>query len=70
LLCAQGGLRPDSFGHDGARHEAERLKVPFLVEVPLHMAAKYRERGFWRTMHDLLIDNTTERVASKIVLDA
>jgi len=25
------------FGHGGARREAERLGVPFLGEVPLHM---------------------------------
>jgi ATP-binding protein involved in chromosome partitioning len=31
------GSRSDIFGHGGARHEAERLGVPFLGEVPLHM---------------------------------
>jgi len=35
--CPQCGTRSDIFGHGGARHEAERLGVPFLGEVPLHM---------------------------------
>jgi ATP-binding protein involved in chromosome partitioning len=35
--CPQCGTRSDIFGHGGARHEAERLNVPFLGEVPLHM---------------------------------
>src|SRR5271167_4247615 len=37
FLCPQCGTRADIFGHGGARHEAERLGVPFLGEVPLHM---------------------------------
>ncbi len=35
--CPHCGGRSDIFGHGGARHEAERLGVPFLGEVPLHM---------------------------------
>lgn len=35
--CPECGTRSDIFGHGGARHEAERLGVPFLGEVPLHM---------------------------------
>jgi len=37
FLCPQCGTRTDIFGHGGARHEAERLGVPFLGEVPLHI---------------------------------
>jgi ATP-binding protein involved in chromosome partitioning len=37
FLCSQCGTRSDIFGHGGARREAERLKVPFLGEVPLDM---------------------------------
>lgn len=37
FMCPQCGSRSDIFGHGGARHEAERLKVPFLGEVPLDM---------------------------------
>jgi ATP-binding protein involved in chromosome partitioning len=37
FLCPQCGTRSDIFGHGGARHEAERLGVPFLGEVPLHV---------------------------------
>jgi ATP-binding protein involved in chromosome partitioning len=37
FLCPHCGTRSDIFGHGGARHEAERLGVAFLGEVPLHM---------------------------------
>src|SRR5471030_686076 len=37
FLCPKCGERTDIFAHGGARHEAERLGVPFLGEVPLHM---------------------------------
>ncbi|MEZ0214233.1 MAG: P-loop NTPase, partial [Xanthobacteraceae bacterium] len=40
FLCPHCGGRSDLFGHGGARHEAERLGVPFLGEVPLHMAIR------------------------------
>jgi ATP-binding protein involved in chromosome partitioning len=38
--CPHCGTKSDIFGHGGARHEAERLGVPFLGEVPLHMAIR------------------------------
>jgi ATP-binding protein involved in chromosome partitioning len=38
--CPVCGTRSDIFGHGGARHEAERLGVPFLGEVPLHMTIR------------------------------
>jgi ATP-binding protein involved in chromosome partitioning len=38
--CPECGTRSDIFGHGGARHEAERLAVPFLGEVPLHMSIR------------------------------
>jgi ATP-binding protein involved in chromosome partitioning len=37
FLCPECGTRSDIFGHGGARREAQRLGVPFLGEVPLHM---------------------------------
>ncbi|HET9617300.1 MAG TPA: iron-sulfur cluster carrier protein ApbC [Pseudolabrys sp.] len=40
FLCPECGTRSDIFGHGGARHEAERLGVPFLCEVPLHMTIR------------------------------
>jgi ATP-binding protein involved in chromosome partitioning len=40
FLCPSCGTRSDIFSHGGARHEAERLGVPFLGEVPLHMAIR------------------------------
>ncbi|MCP3467270.1 Mrp/NBP35 family ATP-binding protein [Bradyrhizobium sp. CCGUVB23] len=38
--CPQCGTKSDIFGHGGARHEAEKLAVPFLGEIPLHMAIR------------------------------
>ena len=37
FICPHCGTRSDIFGHGDARHEAERLGVPFLGEVPLDM---------------------------------
>jgi len=42
FVCPQCGTQSDIFGHGGARHEAERLGVPFLGEVPLHMDIRER----------------------------
>jgi ATP-binding protein involved in chromosome partitioning len=42
FLCPNCGTRSDIFGHGGARHEAERMGVPFLGEVPLHMDIRER----------------------------
>jgi ATP-binding protein involved in chromosome partitioning len=42
FLCPHCGTRSDIFGHGGARREAERLGVPFLGEVPLHMEIRER----------------------------
>ena len=38
--CPHCGTRSDIFGHGGARQEAERLGVPFLGEIPLHMSVR------------------------------
>jgi ATP-binding protein involved in chromosome partitioning len=43
FICPHCGERSDIFGHGGARHEAERLGVPFLGEVPL--AIDIREKS-------------------------
>jgi ATP-binding protein involved in chromosome partitioning len=40
FVCPTCGERHDIFGHGGAHKEAERLGVPFLGEVPLHMAIR------------------------------
>jgi ATP-binding protein involved in chromosome partitioning len=37
FICPKCGERSDIFGHGGARAEADKLGVPFLGEVPLHM---------------------------------
>ncbi|ACA20259.1 MRP protein-like protein [Methylobacterium sp. 4-46] len=40
FVCPHCGQASAIFGHGGARHEAERLGVPFLGEVPLTMAIR------------------------------
>jgi ATP-binding protein involved in chromosome partitioning len=40
FLCPHCGERSEIFGYGGARREAERLGVPFLGEVPLHMTIR------------------------------
>ncbi|WP_428678379.1 iron-sulfur cluster carrier protein ApbC [Reyranella sp.] len=37
FLCPHCGERSEIFGHGGAREEAEKLGVPFLGEIPLHL---------------------------------
>jgi ATP-binding protein involved in chromosome partitioning len=37
FICPHCGGRSDIFAHGGAKHEAERLGVPYLGEVPLAM---------------------------------
>jgi ATP-binding protein involved in chromosome partitioning len=38
--CPHCGTRTDIFSHGGARAEAEKLKVPFLGEIPLDIAVR------------------------------
>ena len=40
FCCPNCGHETPLFGHGGARHEAERLSVPFLGEVPLLLAVR------------------------------
>jgi len=40
FICPHCGKSSDIFGHGGARHEAERLGVPFLGEVPLDIVIR------------------------------
>ena len=40
VVCPSCGERSDIFSHGGAHREAERMKVPFLGEVPLHMSIR------------------------------
>src|SRR6202011_2920810 len=37
FLCPKCGERSEIFGHGGARDEAQKLGVPFLGEIPLHL---------------------------------
>ena len=40
FVCPKCGERHDIFGHGGAHKEADKLGVPFLGEVPLHIAIR------------------------------
>ena len=40
FVCPHCGGRTDVFAHGGARHEAEKLGVPFLGEVPLDIVIR------------------------------
>jgi ATP-binding protein involved in chromosome partitioning len=42
FICPHCGTSSDIFGHGGARHEADRLGVPFLGEVPLDMVIRQK----------------------------
>ncbi len=42
FLCPSCGERSDIFGHGGAENEAQKLGVPFLGAVPLHMDIRAR----------------------------
>ena len=45
FVCPHCGERSDIFGHGGAREEADRMGVPFLGEVPLHMEIRRTSDG-------------------------
>ena len=45
FICPECGHRSDIFAHGGARHEAERLKMPFLGEIPLAMPIRETSDG-------------------------
>ena len=40
FLCPHCGGRSEIFAHGGARHEAEKMGVPFLGEIPLTMSIR------------------------------
>ncbi len=40
--CPHCGKRSDIFSHGGAKAEAEKLKIPFLGEIPLTMALRQK----------------------------
>jgi len=45
FLCPHCGGRSEIFSHGGARHEAERLGVEFLGEVPLDIKIRETSDG-------------------------
>jgi len=40
FICPKCGERSDNFGHSGAKLEAEKLGIPFLGGVPLHISIR------------------------------
>jgi ATP-binding protein involved in chromosome partitioning len=42
FLCPKCGERSEIFGHGGAETEAQRLDIPFLGAIPLHMDIRTR----------------------------
>jgi ATP-binding protein involved in chromosome partitioning len=40
FVCPKCGERSDIFGHGGAELEAEKLAIPFLGGIPLHMSIR------------------------------
>lgn len=40
FVCPHCGEHSHIFGHGGARSEAEKLKLPFLGEIPLHISVR------------------------------
>lgn len=64
FLCPSCGDRSDIFGHGGARAEAEKIGVPFLGEVPLHMDIRDKsDRG------EPVVVGDPEAAHSKVYLD-
>ncbi len=45
FLCPHCGGRTEIFAHGGARHEADKLGVPFMGEVPLDLAIRETSDG-------------------------
>ena len=45
FICPKCGEHSHIFGHGGARAEAERVGVPFLGEIPLHMDIRLNSDG-------------------------
>ena len=45
FICPNCGEHSHIFGHGGARDEANRVGVPFLGEVPLHMDIRLNSDG-------------------------
>ena len=45
FVCDSCGTTHHPFGHGGARAEAERLGVPFLGEIPLHLSIRVAGDG-------------------------
>lgn len=45
FICPNCGERSDIFGHGGAKDEAEKLGIPFLGEVPLHIDIRTNSDG-------------------------
>lgn len=68
FVCPKCGERSDVFGHGGAEHEAERLGLPFLGAVPLHMDIRERSdsgKPVVATMPDSVHAQIYRQIAAK-----
>ena len=45
FLCPKCGERSEIFGHGGAHEEADKMGVPFLGEIPLHLDIRTTSDG-------------------------
>ena len=44
-ICSQCGHEEHVFGHGGVKSEAEKLGVPLLAEIPLHLDIRVAADG-------------------------
>lgn len=71
FLCPHCGTRSDIFHHGGARHEADRLKLPFLGEVPLRIEIRETSDQGEPIVHRAVSEELTKPyhdIASKIMI--
>ncbi len=69
FVCPKCGERTDIFGHGGAQQEAEKLDVPFLGGIPLHIDIRTNSdsgRPVTATMPDSVHAQIYRDIAAKI----
>jgi ATP-binding protein involved in chromosome partitioning len=69
FLCPSCGTRADIFGTHGASFEAEKLKLPFLGEIPLHQSIREAaDAGALPSLHDTPQGAAYQDIAKKVKL--
>ena len=69
FICPKCGEQTDIFGHGGARLEAEKLDIPFLGAIPLHMDIRTNSdngRPITATMPDSVHAQIYRDIAAKV----